>query len=87
MNKSGFSPAVLQPGTESRRTAEPGCEDERTGRCAAQQRPGDDGQRSFLSPDYAGEAHGGEELLSRTPRPIRRQLKSVINLVLGVLGY
>jgi len=45
-----------------------------------------DNVRSYLR-NYAGEAHGGEELLSRTPRPIRRQLKSVINLVLGVLGY
>ena len=45
-----------------------------------------DGQRSFLSPNYAGEAHGGEELLLRTPPPIRRQLKTVINLVLGVIA-
>jgi hypothetical protein len=42
-------------------------------------------QRSCLSPDYAGEAHGGEELFLRTPSPIRRQLKSVTNLVLGVI--
>ncbi|MGB2666327.1 MAG: hypothetical protein WAK48_20160, partial [Candidatus Acidiferrum sp.] len=31
-------------------------------------------------------AHGGKELLLRTPRPIRRQLKSVTNLVLGVIS-
>src|SRR5208337_4361840 len=35
--------------------------------------------------DHTGKAHGGEELLLRTPRPIRRQLKSVTNLVLGVI--
>ena len=28
----------------------------------------------------------GEELLLRTPRPIRHQLKSVINLVLGLIA-
>src|SRR5437773_10402253 len=76
---------ILQSGTESRRTAEPGCEDERAGPCASHQRTGNDGQRSLLPPDYAGQAHGGEELFLRTPCPICRQLKSVINLVLGVI--
>src|SRR5436190_3344308 len=76
---------VLQSGTESRRTAEPGCEDERAGPCASHQRTGNDGLCSCLSPDYAGEAHGGEELFLRTPRQIRSQLKSVTHLVLGVI--
>jgi hypothetical protein len=43
------------------------------------------GQRSLLPSDYAGEAHGGEELFLRTPRQIRNRLKSVIKLVLGVI--
>jgi hypothetical protein len=42
--------------------------------------------RSLLPSDHTGKAHGGEELLLRTPRPIRRQLKSVTNLVLGVIS-
>jgi hypothetical protein len=59
--------------------------DQRAGPYAPHQRPRNDGQRSLLSPNYPGEAHGGEELFLRTPRQIRRQLKSVINLVLGVV--
>ncbi|MGB2667909.1 MAG: hypothetical protein WAK48_28205, partial [Candidatus Acidiferrum sp.] len=42
--------------------------------------------RSLLPSDHTSKAHGGKELLLRTPRPIRRQLKSVTNLVLGVIS-
>ncbi len=44
-----------------------------------------DNVRSYLR-DHTSKAHGGKELLLRTPRPIRRQLKSVTNLVLGVIS-
>jgi transposase len=56
------------------------------GRVPPRERPGNDGQRSLLPSDHTGKTHGGEELFLRTPRPIRRQLKSVINLVLGVIS-
>jgi transposase len=34
------------------------------GPCPSRERTGNDGQRSLLPSDHAGEAHGGEELFS-----------------------
>jgi len=60
-------------------------EDQRTGPRPPVERAGNDGQRALLPSDHAGATSIGEELLPRMPRPIRRPLKSVINLMLGVI--
>ena len=54
--------------------------------CPSRKRPGNDRQRALLPSDHTGQTQVGEALLSRTPCPIRRPLKSVTNLVLGVIN-